>query len=163
MQIENGAVVAFRYTLSDAEGQVIETNHDDEPTVYLHGANNVLPKLEAAFAGRAAGDSFELTLEPADGYGERRAPEQAIQRVPAKYLQHGGKLRPGQAVQLHTKDGGAMLVTVIKVGKFSVDVDTNHPLSGQTLHYAIDIVDVRPATEDEKAHGHAHGAGGHHH
>lgn len=161
MQIENGSVVSFLYTLNDTSGNPIETNRDgDHPAVYLHGASNVVPKLEEAFVGKKAGDHFELTLEPADAYGERR--ENAIERVPAKYLKHEGKLKPGQAVQINTKDG-AMLVTVVKVGKFSVDVDTNHPLAGKTLNYVVDIVDVRAATEEEKAHGHAHGVGGHQH
>ena len=161
MQIENGSVVSFLYTLNDTEGNPIETNRDGaHPAVYLHGASNVVPKLEAAFAGKKAGDHFELTLEPADAYGERR--ENAIERVPAKYLKHEGKLKIGQAVQINTKDG-AMLVSVVKVGKFSVDVDTNHPLAGKTLNYVVDIVDVRAATEEEKAHKHAHGVGGHQH
>lgn len=162
MHIENGSVVSFLYTLNDPAGNPIETNRDsDHPAVYLHGAKNVVPKLEEAFAGKKAGDHFELTLEPADAYGERR--DNAIERVPAKYLKHEGKLKPGQAVQIHTKDGGAMLVSVVKIGKFSVDVDTNHPLAGKTLNYVIDIVDVRAASEEEKAHGHAHGVGGHQH
>jgi FKBP-type peptidyl-prolyl cis-trans isomerase SlyD len=160
MQVENGSVVSFFYTLSDPDGALIETNRDGEPAVYLHGANNVVPKLEEAFAGRQSGASFELTLSAADGYGELKA--DSIERVPAKYFKHAGKLRPGQAVQLHTDDG-ATLVTVVKVGKFTVDVDTNHPLAGKTLHYAIDIVDVRAASADEQAHGHAHGPGGHDH
>lgn len=161
MQIENGNVVSFIYTLKDTAGDTIETNRDGaHPAVYLHGAKNVVPKLEAAFAGKKVGDTFELTLEPADAYGERR--ENAVERVPAKYLKHEGKLKPGQAVQINTKDG-AMLVTVVKVGKFSVDVDSNHPLAGKTLHYTVDIVDVRAGTDEEKAHGHAHGVGGHHH
>jgi FKBP-type peptidyl-prolyl cis-trans isomerase SlyD len=160
MQVENGSVVSFVYTLSDTDGTVIETNRDSEPAVYLHGANNIVPKLEAAFLGRESGASFELTLAAADGYGELKA--DSIERVPAKYFKHAGKLRPGMPVQLHTEDG-ATLVTVVKVGKFSVDVDTNHPLAGKTLHYAIDIVDVRAASADEQAHGHAHGPGGHHH
>lgn len=160
MQIENGTVVSFLYTLSDTAGNTIESNRDGDPAVYLHGAKNVVPKLEEAFAGKQSGDHFELMLEPLDAYGERRT--NAIERVPAKYLKHAGKLTPGQAVQLNTKEG-MTLVTVIKVGKFSVDVDTNHPLAGQTLNYAIDIVDVRAASDEEKEHGHAHSAGGHHH
>lgn len=160
MQVDNGSVVSFFYTLSDEGGNVIESNRDGEPAVYLHGANNIIPKLEAAFVGKQKGDNFELALSAADGYGERKA--DAVERVPAKYFKHAGKLKPGQAVQLHTEDG-AMLVTVVKVGKFSVDVDTNHPLSGKALQYAIDIADVRAATPDEQSHGHAHGPGGHHH
>jgi FKBP-type peptidyl-prolyl cis-trans isomerase SlyD len=147
--------------LNDNAGSALETNRDDDhPAVYLHGANNIVPKLEGAFAGKKAGDHFELTLEPADGYGERR--ENSVERVPAKYLKHAGKLTPGQAVQINTKEG-PMLVTVVKVGKFSVDVDSNHPLAGKTLTYVVDIVDVRAATAEEKEHGHAHGVGGHHH
>lgn len=160
MQIENGTVVSFFYTLSDTSGNPIENNRDGDAAVYLHGAKNVVPKLEAAFAGKKAGDHFELTLEPQDAYGERR--ENAIERVPAKYLKHAGKLKAGQAVQINTKDG-LTLVTVVKVGKFTVDVDSNHPLAGQTLNYSVDIADVRAATDEEKAHGHAHGVGGHQH
>ncbi|HET8709992.1 MAG TPA: peptidylprolyl isomerase [Spongiibacteraceae bacterium] len=161
MQIENGHVVSFLYTLNDTAGNLIETNREeDHPAVYLHGYKNLAPKLEAAFTGKQAGDQFELTLEPADAYGERR--DNAIERVPAKYLKHEGKIKPGQTVQINTKEG-PMLVTVVKVGKFSVDVDSNHPLAGKTLHYVIDVVDVRAASDEEKAHGHAHGVGGHHH
>jgi FKBP-type peptidyl-prolyl cis-trans isomerase SlyD len=160
MQIENGAVVTFYYTLSDTAGNTIETNRDGEPAVYLHGANNIVPKLEEAFSGKQLGDTFQVTLAAADAYGEYRA--DAVQRVPAKYLKHAGKLSPGQAVQLNTKDG-TQLVTVVKVGKFSVDVDTNHPLAGQTLSYAIEVDSVRAASDEEQAHGHAHGPGGHHH
>jgi FKBP-type peptidyl-prolyl cis-trans isomerase SlyD len=160
MQIDNGSVVSFHYTLSDADGKVLETSRDDHPTEYLHGASNILPKLEQAFAGKQTGDRFQVQLTPEEGYGERRA--DAVERVPAKYLKHAGKLQPGQAVRLNTKDG-PMLVTVVKVGKFSVDVDSNHPLAGLHLGYDIEITDVRVATEEEKEHGHAHGVGGHNH
>lgn len=161
MQVENGSVVSFHYRLSNSEGRVLENSHDGNPTVYLHGASNILPKLELAFAGKQAGDSFEVTLEPADAYGERKPAK--IERVPAKYLKHEGKLRLGQVVRIHLQDGGAMPVTVVKVGKFSVDVDSNHPLSGETLTFSVELVDVRAATDEEKAHGHAHGVGGHQH
>ncbi|HET8707159.1 MAG TPA: peptidylprolyl isomerase [Pseudomonadales bacterium] len=161
MQIENGAVVSFYYTLSDESGNALESNRKEKhPAVYLHGYNNVLPKLEAAFAGKKAGDQFELSLEPLDAYGLRR--ENAIERIPAKYLKHEGRLTPGKMVQINTKEG-PMLASVVKVGKFSVDIDTNHPFAGKKLNYQIDIVDVREASEEEKAHGHVHGIGGHQH
>jgi len=51
----------------------------------------------------------------------------------------------------------------VKVGKFNADVDTNHPLAGRTLSFDIEVLEVRAASEEEIAHGHAHGAGGHHH
>ena len=159
--IAKDSVVSFHYTLTDADGNTVETSRDSEPTVYLHGANNILPAMEKAFEGKLAGDNFNITLAPADAYGERQA--DALQRVPAKYLSHEGKLKPGQVVRLHLKDGGMQPVTVVKVGKFSVDVDANHPLAGMTLNFAIEVVDVRDASDEEKQHGHAHGPGGHHH
>ena len=110
--------------------------------------------------GRAAGDSFEVTLAPAEAYGERQA--DAVQRVQRKYVRTRGKLAPGQVIEVGT-DRGPRQVVVVKAGKFVVDVDTNHPLAGRTLTFAIDVVEVREATAEEKAHGHAHGPGGHHH
>ena len=91
MQVDNGSVVSFFYTLSDTDGNVIESNREGEPAVYLHGASNIIPKLEEAFLGKQKGDSFELSLSAADGYGERK--EDSIERVPAKYFKHAGKLK----------------------------------------------------------------------
>lgn len=160
MQIDTATVVTFHYTLRTAEGQTLESSRDGEPTAYLHGAGNIIPGLEVAMAGHVAGDSFSTTVSPADAYGERH-PDR-VQRVPEKHLVYRGKLREGDVVQLNTRDG-LRPVTVTKVGRHSVDVDANHPLAGQTLVFDIEIVDVRAATTDEQAHGHAHGPGGHHH
>ncbi len=160
MQIDKHSVVSFHYTLSDENGQQLESSLGGDPSLYLHGADNIISGLEAAMAGRSAGDSFSVTLAPEQAYGVRRDDQQ--QRMPAKYLKHEGKLRPGQVVRFNT-DQGPRTATVVKVGKFSVDVDLNHPLAGRTLTFAIEIEDVRAATEEEIAHGHAHGPGGHQH
>lgn len=160
MQIADRTVVQFHYTLKDAAGAILESSRDAEPTAYLHGVGGILPALERELAGKQVGDSLAVTLAPADAFGERRPNSQ--QRISAKYLRHEGKLKPGQAVSLNTDDG-VISATVVKVGKFSVDVDLNHPLAGQTVTFEIDIVNVRAATEEELAHGHAHGEGGHHH
>tara|TARA_B110001469_G_C9451304_1_gene227944 strand:- start:400 stop:630 length:231 start_codon:yes stop_codon:yes gene_type:complete len=75
-----------------------------------------------------------------------------------------GKVKPkvGMAVSIQT-DGGIRQGVVIKIGKFNVDLDTNHPLAGKTVIFDIEIVDVREATQEEIDHGHAHGIGGHQH
>jgi len=86
----------------------------------------------------------------------------SIQRVPLKHLRARGRLRPGMVAAVETEHG-ARQVTVVKVGKFNADVDTNHPLAGRTLSFDIEVLEVRAASEEEIAHGHAHGAGGHHH
>ena len=160
MNIANNTVVAFFYELRDGGGQLLEGNIGETPTLYLHGANNIIPGLEEAMAGRQAGDSFEVTLPPEQAYGLVQENQQ--QRIPAKYLKHEGKLSPGKIVRFNT-DQGQRTATVVKVGKFSVDIDTNHPLAGKTLTFNITIDSVREATDEERQHGHAHGVGGHQH
>lgn len=160
MQIDQDKVVSFHYTLSMVGGEQLESSEKTEPMTYLHGHGNILKALEYAMGGKQAGDTFQMTLAPAEAYGERH--EGAEQRVPIKHLMYSGKLRPGMTVKLNT-DNGPRDVRVIKVGKFNVDVDTNHPLAGLSLSFDIDIVDVRSATAEEIAHRHVHGEGGHHH
>jgi FKBP-type peptidyl-prolyl cis-trans isomerase SlyD len=161
VNIQNDVVVSFHYTLLSIEGETLETSLDAEPALYLHGHRNIMPALEKALEGKTSGDELEVTLEPKDAYGERI--EGRIQRVPIKHLANIPKrIRPGMAVQVNTENG-VRSATVIKAGKFNVDVDTNHPLAGKALTFKITIVDLRDATADEIAHGHAHGPGGHHH
>lgn len=160
MNIEAGTVVSFHYTLRNQDGAELESSRGSDPSVYLHGANNVIRGLEVAMAGHAAGDVFSVSLAPADAYGIHNP--QKVQRVPVKHLSFKGKLRAGALVQLNTSEG-MRPVSVIKAGRHSADIDTNHPLAGQTLTFDIEITEVRAATEDERAHGHAHGPGGHHH
>lgn len=162
MQIEKNKVVMFHYRLSE-EGreETIETSHGDEPMSYLHGYGGILPGLEKAMAGHQTSDQFSLSLPPAEAYGERHPG--GPQRIPIKHLagKHK-KLKPGQMVAVNTKEGSRN-VTVVKVGKFNVDIDTNHPLAGKTLVFEIDIVEVRDASAEEIAHRHVHGPGGHQH
>lgn len=160
MIIERHHVVTFHYTLLNADKEVLESSKDSAPSSYLHGANNILPALEKQLAGKTAGDTVNVTLSAKEAYGERDSARQ--QRVPVKHLRFQGKLKPGQVVQVNT-DQGPRPATVIKAGKFSVDLDTNHPLAGQALTFDIEILDVRAAEPEEIAHGHVHGPGGHQH
>ena len=161
MPIERNSVVTFNYVLSNINGEVLESNTEAEPALYLHGYGNIMPSLEIALEGKSEGDELEVTLEPKDAYGERQSNKQ--QRVPIKHLLNPPKhLRPGLTVQINTQSGPKP-ATIIKAGKFNVDLDTNHPLAGLTLCFKISIVNVREASADEIAHGHAHGPGGHQH
>ena len=160
MAITDNAVVYFHYTLKNESGETVETSLDGEPSAYLHGAGNILPGLEKALEGKTAGDTVEVTLPPEEAYGPRQADR--VQRVPVKHLIFKGKLRPGLTVQANTADGRRP-ATVVKAGKFSADIDTNHPLAGQTLTFAIDIIELREASAEERAHRHVHGPGGHQH
>lgn len=160
LEIAAETVVSFHYSLRDEAGEDLESSRGGEPSAFLYGANNIIPGLEAAMQGKASGDTFSATVEPDQAYGLRK-PELS-QRVPMKHLVFKGKLRPGSVVQLNTSDG-IRPVTVTKAGRHTADIDTNHPLAGQTLTFDIEIVDVRPASPEEITHGHAHGPGGHHH
>lgn len=160
MRIEKGNVVQFNYTLMDEQHKELEKSDTKIPMAYLHGYNNLLKGLEAAMDGKQIGDKFSVTLTPEDGYGEIR--ENAEQRVPMKHLQGAKKWKKGMIATVHTEQGRKQ-VTVVKVGKFMVTVDFNHPFAGKTLIFEVDIIDIRVATNEEISHGHAHGVGGHQH
>jgi FKBP-type peptidyl-prolyl cis-trans isomerase SlyD len=156
MQVAKDTVVEFHYTLTEADHQ-IESSHNSEPLVYLHGNEGMLPGLEAAMEGKAAGDSFTVTLAPEDAYGERR--DDFVQRIPLKHLQGAKVWKPGMTAIIHT-DQGRHQVQVVKVGLKFADCDLNHPLSGKTLTFAVEVLSVRAATAEELSHGHVHAAGG---
>jgi FKBP-type peptidyl-prolyl cis-trans isomerase SlyD len=157
MTIQDKKVVSFHYTLTNQDGEQMETTRDKEPMTYLHGAQNIIPGLEKAMAGRSVGDEFQVTLEPADAYGEKK--EANIQRISSKHFRFPKKLKPGQIVGLQTRKGPVQ-VTIVKVGRFNVDVDSNHPLAGQALTFDVEVSSVRDATEEEISHSHVHGPGG---
>ncbi|MDO6460224.1 peptidylprolyl isomerase [Granulosicoccaceae sp. 1_MG-2023] len=159
MTITKDKVVQFHYVLKDADGNLLEDSRKrDEVVAYLHGHDSMLPGIEAALEGRDTGETCSVTLvEP---YGPYRA--DSVQRVPLKHLATKKRPVPGMATVVNTAQGPREVV-VLKVGRFNVDVDTNHPYAGKTLSYDIEVTGVRDATEEELAHGHAHGAGGHHH
>ena len=163
MSIAKNSVVQFHYRLSH-EGQEIESSHGGDPMAYLHGHGNIISGLEAAMEGKEDGDTFTAEIKAADAYGPRH--EDATQRIPLKHLmgdkKQNARLQPGMTVNINTEQG-VRQATVIKAGKFNVDIDTNHPLAGKDLSFDIEIISTREATQEELAHGHAHGVGGHHH
>ena len=159
MQIAKDAVVQFHYTLSDANGE-IETSRQHDPVLYLHGQAGLLDGLVDAMEGRSAGDSFSVELPVDKAYGPVQP--NAIHKVQVKRLQGAKKWKPGMLAVIQTEQGPRQ-VTVVKVGLSQAHVDSNHPLAGRDLKFDVEILDVRAATAEELAHGHAHGAGGHQH
>ena len=159
MNIEDNSIVRFHYTVSELDVGELESSRGREPLMVMIGHGSIIPGLETAMKGRTAGESFEVTVTPEQGYGERR--DGLAQRVPRKHFKNA-KLVPGMQVIVPT-GMGERPVTVIKVGMSVVDIDLNHPMAGKTLRFEVEILDVREATDEEKAHGHAHGEGGHQH
>lgn len=162
MQAETNHVIRFHYSVfSLPEGsEALETSRGREPLTVLLGHGGMIPGVEQALIGKSAGDSFEVEVGAADAYGEIRPG--FVQRVAKKYFRHPAQLKPGMQTSVGT-DQGPRLVTVLKVGMSVVDVDLNHPLAGRDLKFQIEVIEVRAASSEELAHGHAHGPGGHQH
>lgn len=160
MQIAERTVASFHYTLTDDAGTVLDSSAGHDPLTYLHGVGNIVPGLEKAMEGRAAGDKFDVVVSPEEGYGVPN--DMLIQVVPREAFQGVDSVEVGMQFQAHTPQG-PISVVIAKVEDGMVTVDGNHPLAGKALHFAIEVVDVREASLEEVMHGHVHGPGGHHH
>lgn len=160
MQIGQDSVVNIHYTLRNASGEVLDSSADREPLAYIHGNGNLVPGVEKALQGRKAGDKLSFEVAPVEGYGVRD--DSLVQDVPRSAFEGVTELRAGMQFQADSNHG-PRTVLVTKVGPETVTVDGNHPLAGQTLHFDVEVTEVRAATEEELEHGHAHGEGGHHH
>ena len=160
MQIGERTVATFHYTLTDAAGKVIDSSDGREPLTYLHGAGNIVPGLEKEMSGKQQGDVFNVVVAPEEGYGMPNP--MMIQIVPREAFQGVDTLEVGMEFQAQTPQG-PMSVAIAKIDGDEVTADGNHPLAGQTLHFAIEVTDVRDASLEELTHGHVHGPGGHHH
>jgi FKBP-type peptidyl-prolyl cis-trans isomerase SlyD len=160
MKIAHEKVVSIHYTLTNSEGNVLDSSSGSQPLAYLHGFGNIIPGLENALEGKGTGDKLSVTVEPDQGYGPRD--ERLVQAVPRSAFKGVEDIAPGMQFQAQGPQG-ARLVVVTQVGDDEVTVDANHPLAGQTLHFDVEVSEVRDATAEELEHGHVHGPGGHHH
>lgn len=153
MQVANQKVTTIDYTLTDANGEVIDQSTDGE-FAYLHGHQNIIPGLENALEGKTAGDEVSVTIEPEQAYGERD--DRLLQSVPMDIFPDAGQVEVGSRFQAEGPDGQPMVLTVTDVGESEVQVDANHPLAGETLNFEVKVLDVRDAGEEELEHGHPH-------
>lgn len=160
MGIKKHTVVTLNYTLKNGEGEILDTSEGREPLVYLHGVGGLIPGLESELEGKEAGNSFEAVIAPEDAYGTRR--DDMIHVVPKSGFQGDEEMQVGMRVQLQTEQGPA-IATISKIEDEEVTLDLNHPLADMELHFNIEVLELREATEEEISHGHVHGPGGHHH
>jgi len=154
--VQNNAVVTMAYVLFDADKNEIEANE----FAYLHGHNNIIPGLEAALRDLTVGDKKNVTVAPEDGYGEFQ--EELVERVDRSSFPEDQDIEIGMQFQTDTPEGMGIF-TIVEIDGDEIVLDGNHPMSGQTLIFDIEIKDIRKATEEEIAHGHVHGAHGHNH
>jgi FKBP-type peptidyl-prolyl cis-trans isomerase SlyD len=158
MKIEKNTAVTLSYKVSDAQGKLLEAS--TEPMVYLHGGyDNTFPKVEAALEGQLPGYQITLDLQAEDAFGLRD--ESLVQSIPKTQFPPGVKV--GGQLQTQGADGHAQVFTVMKIKGDTVMLDGNHPMAGRALRFAVKVLEVRVASEEEVAHRHVHGAHGHHH
>ncbi|MBU2810806.1 peptidylprolyl isomerase [Acidithiobacillus thiooxidans] len=160
MIISNDKVVTIDYSLTDEEGELIDSSVGEEPLIYLHGHHGIIPGLEQVLAGHRAGDKVEVSIPPEEGYGDWD--EDLVEVVAKEDFDDPEDLEIGTQFETET-DEGARLATVIDIEGEEVTVDLNHPLAGMTLNFDVTVLDVRDATAEELAHGHVHGEHGHEH
>ncbi|MBL1141529.1 MAG: peptidylprolyl isomerase [Proteobacteria bacterium] len=160
MQLTKDKVATINYTLKNKDGEVMDESSDGS-FAYLHGARNIIPGLENALEGKEAGDKTNVVIEPKDAYGERSLEQ--IQRVPLSMFPDDAEIKEGMQFEAASPEGAPVLVTVTAIDGGEVVVDGNHPMAGIELHFDVELVEVRDASEEELEHGHVHGPNGHHH
>ena len=158
--IEQDSVVSVMYTGTFAEsGEVFDSNVNQQPLVFLVGHGNMIEGFEQEILGAALGETREFTLTPERAYGHRD--EANVQSIPRSQFPEGMELEVGMILGAQS-DQGPMQFTVVDVNDDLVIVDLNHQMAGYTLHFNVEVVEIREATSEELAHGHAHGPGHHH-
>ncbi|MBT5469052.1 MAG: peptidylprolyl isomerase [Nitrospina sp.] len=158
--IKKHSVVSLSYYLKNSNGQELDKADKDQPFAYLHGMGQMVPGLEKELEGLKVGDKKDVTVSPAEGYGELN-PQLKIQVDRANFPKDAD-IQPGMQFEGQGDGGTRTVFTVKAVVGDKVEVDGNHPLAGETLHFAIEVTGVRDATQEELTHGHAHGEGGAH-
>jgi len=157
VKIGPDTVVSLEYRIHFGDGELVEGTAPGEPVAFLQGRGQILPGLERALVGRSAGDRLELVLAPRDAFGERDPA--GVQEVPRTAFPAGFEPRAGMELTARNERGEPVRYTVREVRPEGVVVDLNHPLAGRELHVEARVVAVRPATPDEREHGHAHEPG----
>lgn len=156
MQITKHTVAAIHYTLTDNDGNILDSSNGREPLHYIQGIGNLILGMEEGMEGKKKGDKFQIKVSPEKGYGVKDPA--MMQKVPMKAF-GGEAVTPG--MKFHTNEGH--VVTVTEVINDIVTVDANHALAGVELNFDVEVLEVRLASAEEISHGHVHGAGGHHH
>ncbi len=164
MKIAKHTVPSLTYSLK-IDNQLIEESTTDNPLTFLVGSGGMIPGFERQLEGLEAGQSYDFTIEPAEGYGD--VDPEAVVVISKDIFKVDGKVSDnlvvGNTIPLHDDQGHPLNGVILEIGEETVKMDFNHELAGKTLHFSGEILDVRAATQDEISHGHIHGPGGHHH
>ena len=153
-------VIGFHYTLTDKDNNKLDSSEGRAPLLFLAGQHQIIPGLEKVLIEMNVGDQQVVVVSAEEGYG----PVREDLKTKASKAQFPPEANLVVGMQFLAGDGpGAPVVTVTAIEGEEVHLDANHPMAGKELHFAVEITEKRAATEEEIAHGHAHGEGGHHH
>ena len=160
MKIEAKKAVAMHYTLTNSEGEELDSSAGKAPLYYLHGFGNIIPGLEEALLGKEEGDKLSVSIPPEKGYGVRD--DKNMLQVKKDQFEGVEDIKIGMEVQTQGPNG-IQLFVVTKVFGDTVILDGNHPLCGETLNFDVEVLEIRDASSEEIEHGHVHSPDGHHH
>ena len=152
--IGDNVVATIHYTLTDNDGETLDTSAGGDPLKYLHGAGNLIPGLEKELVGKTAGATLQVKVAPAEAYGELQ-PEM-VEVVPKEAFQGVESIEPGMVFQAQGSDGEVRQIVVKSVEDEQITIDGNHPLAGVELNFDVEVLEVREATAEELSHGHVH-------
>jgi FKBP-type peptidyl-prolyl cis-trans isomerase SlyD len=159
-KVVDKAAVTYRYTLTDATGEVLHRSPEAGET-YLHGSGDLVEGLEKAMSKRKVGERFQVVVEPNKGYGPRPDGVSTLQ-LPRDRFPPGFPVAKGSSIELESPDGYSIKVWISGFDGDLVHLEDCHPFAGRTLHYDVEVLAAREATKEEWAHGHVHGPGSHH-
>lgn len=151
LEVSDGMIVRLDYTLRLENDELIDSSEDREPIEFVQGQRQIVPGLEEALYGLEAGQEKTVLVDPSQGYGERN-PE-ASQVVPRDAFQEDVELDVGMPIRVSDGSGQTATAFVKELGDEAVELDFNHPLAGETLHFAVEILDVREPTAADLAGG----------
>ena len=158
--IMKNKIVSLSYCLKDAQGKELDRTDTDKPMTYLHGGGAIVPGLENALSGLQVGEKKEVTVKPEEGYGEIL--DDLKMNVERKMFPAAQKIALGMQFMAELGDGRKHPFTVVEIRDDDIHIDGNHPLAGQTLHFSVEVMEIRDATSEELEHGHSHGEGSAH-
>lgn len=161
MKIAQDKVVTIHYSLKNEAGEQLESSFNSEPLAYLHGHHNLIVGLEKELQEKEAGTKLSVSVPPEDAYG--MPDDKLIEKVPSEMFGDEATLEVGMQFHAQSANGDPYVVSITAIDGNMVEVDGNHPFAGQTLHFEVEVLEVRDASAEELDHGHVHAPGGHDH
>ena len=157
--VQKDVVVSMEYTLQ-VDGEEIDSSKGQDPLQFLAGHGNIISGLEREMIGMKVGESKDVVIQPADGYGEYD--DEAYMDVPRTEFPQDMPVEEGLELSVRDDQGQSRYARIDGIEGDTVTLNFNHPLAGDELHFNVKIVELREPTSEELEHGHVH-QGGHHH